>query len=194
MAKTKVVRGFDKDNAGTISTLAREAVEKALAKYGINVSYGGGRFKELEFNLKFKLSVESSDGVTQPAKDYRTYQSMYDLPEDMLGATIRIQGEDFTVDGFLPKKRKNNIQITRVSDGKGFIVSHVMAKRVYEAKPPAQLKKKVGAVSKVQEVNGKAKHPFGGECGKGCKPEEGIHVVFDSKEAREKYGNSKGGK
>ena len=56
MAKTKVVRGFDKDNAGTISTLAREAVEKALAKYGINVSYGGGRFKELEFNLKFKLS------------------------------------------------------------------------------------------------------------------------------------------
>ena len=188
MAKTKVVRGFDKNNAATISTLAREAVEKALAKYGINVTYGGGGYKELEFNLKFKLSVESADGVTQSAKDYRAYQGIYDLPEAMLGATIRIQGEDFTVDGFLPKKRKNNIQVSRVSDGKGFIVSHVQATRAYEATPPGQLKKEVGAVSKVQEVGGTAQHPFGGECGEGCKPEEGIHVIFDSAEARKKRG------
>ena len=53
MPKTKAIKKFEKENVRGFSTEAVEAVQKVMAKYGISVKYGGGKYGELEFDLKF---------------------------------------------------------------------------------------------------------------------------------------------
>ena len=97
MPKTKAIKKFEKENVLALSTEATEAVKKALAKYGITVKYGGGKYGEQEFNLKLTLQCESDDGETQAMKDYRRYAEARDLPLEMLGASLTINGDTYQV-------------------------------------------------------------------------------------------------
>ena len=190
MPKTKAIKGFTGDNVRALSTEATEAVKKALAKYGIAVKYSGGKYGELEFNIKLKLQCESTDGETQAMKDYRRYATAYGLPIEMLGSTISISGEAYEVTGFLPNRRKNNVQLLRKSDGRVQICPHEYAIRIFDstktkvAKGKVTVKTILGKGKVEKKEHPLAKHPFGGECQEGCDPEQGIHIMYDSAKAR----------
>ena len=133
MPKLKPIQQFTGDNVRALSTEATEAIKKALGKYGIIVKYGGGRYGELEFNIKFKLQCESSDGETQAMKDCRRYAEARDLPIQMLGASLNIDGETYQVTGFLPKRRKNNLELVRLRDERKQVCPADYAIRIFNS-------------------------------------------------------------
>ena len=188
MPKTKAIKGFGPDNVRALSTEATEVVRKALAKYGITIQYGGGKYSELEFNIKLKLQCESTDGETQAMKDYRRYADSRGLPIEMLGAGIHINGATYQVIGFLPKKRKNNIALIRLSDEQKRICPADYAIHQFnKMKELAESKFRPGTSkgkAKAKKEHPLAKHPFGGECQEGCDPKQGIHVMYNSATAR----------
>ena len=210
MPKTKAIKGFTGDNVRALSTQATEAVKKALAKYGIAVKYGGGKFGELEFKIKLTLQCEGTDGETQAMKDYRRYAESRGLPIEMLGATISISGAAYEVTGFLPNRRKNNVQLLRKSDGRVQICPHEFAIRTFNGtgrrlktleeieaqgyevetidgsgkRTKTKVEGKGKGKGKAKKEHPLAKHPFGGECQEGCDPEKGIHIMYDSAKAR----------
>jgi len=179
MPKTKAIKKFEKENVRALSTEATEAVKKALAKYGITVKYGGGKYGEQEFNLKLTLQCESDDGETQSMKDYRRYAEARDLPIQMLGASLTINGDTYQVTGFLPKRRKNNIELMRMSDNRKQICPSDYAIQIFN-----RMNEKAKGLHKVGKEHPLAKHPFGGECVEGCSPEKGMHVMYNSATAR----------
>jgi hypothetical protein len=185
MPKTKAIKKFEKENVRGFSTEAVEAVQKVMAKYGISVKYGGGKYGELEFDLKLKLQCESTDGETQAMKDYLRYAEAYGLPIEMLGASLKIGGAAYEVTGFLPKRRKNNLQLLRLSDGKAQICPHDYAIRAFGEAQQRQSKAGSKAKGTLKGLGvGMARHPFDGECNEKCTPEKGMHVVYDSATAR----------
>ena len=190
MPKTKAIKGFGPDNVRALSTEATEVVRKALAKYGITIQYGGGKYSELEFNIKLKLQCESTDGETQAMKDYRRYADSRGLPIAMLGASINISGETYQVIGFLPKKRKNNIALVRLSDERKQICPADYAIGIFNREQEWAEKNarpgKAKAKGKGQPKHPLFNHPFGGECVEGCSPEKGMHIVYNSATARGK--------
>ena len=53
------------------------------------------------------------------AQDWGAYASLYDLPEDALGDTVRLGGRTFTIVGLNMKARKSPVML-RAEDGKTF--------------------------------------------------------------------------
>ena len=116
-----------------VSTLAIETLNKVFADkgYDITVTNGGGNYAPLEFKLKLKLALNNGDGETQAQTDYKLYANLYELPLEMLNSTFTFNRKVFTVTGFLPNRRKNDIQIEN-SNGKTFIAPHESVIRAYK--------------------------------------------------------------
>ena len=118
--------------AKEVSTLAIDTLNRVFAEkgYDITVANGGGKYAPLQFTMKLKLSVSSEDGETQAQSDYKLYANLYELPLEMLGSTFNFNGKIFTVTGFLPNRRKNDMQIKN-ANGKTFIAPHAGVVRAY---------------------------------------------------------------
>jgi len=118
--------------AKEVSTLSIETLNKVFADkgYNITVTNGGGKYAPLQFTMKLKLSVSSEDGETQAQSDYKLYANLYELPMEMLGSTFTFNRKVFTVTGFLPNRRKNNIQIEN-ANGNTMIAPHESVIRAY---------------------------------------------------------------
>ena len=116
-----------------VSTLAIETLNKVFVDkgYDITVTNGGGNYAPLEFKLKLKLALNNGDGETQAQTDYKLYANLYELPLEMLNSTFTFNRKVFTVTGFLPNRRKNDIQIEN-SNGKTFIAPHESVVRAYK--------------------------------------------------------------
>ena len=116
-----------------VSTLAIETLNKVFVDkgYDITVTNGGGNYAPLEFKLKLKLALNNGDGETQAQTDYKLYANLYELPLEMLNSTFTFNRKVFTVTGFLPNRRKNDIQIEN-SNGKTFIAPHESVVRAYQ--------------------------------------------------------------
>ena len=116
-----------------VATLAIETLNKVFVDkgYDITVTNGGGNYAPLEFQLKLKLALNNGDGETQAQTDYKLYANLYELPLEMLNSTFTFNRKVFTVTGFLPNRRKNDIQIEN-SNGKTFIAPHESVVRAYK--------------------------------------------------------------
>ena len=115
-----------------LSTLSMETLNKVFAEkgYDIKVVNSGGNYAPLQFTMKLKLSVSNGDGETQAQTDYKLYANLYELPLEMLGSTFTFNRKIFTVTGFLPNRRKNNIQIEN-ANGNTMIAPHESVVRAY---------------------------------------------------------------
>ena len=126
--------------AKEVSTLAIETLNKVFADkgYDITVTNGGGNYAPLEFKMKLNLALSNGNGETQAQFDYKQYAKLYDLPLEMLGASVKFNGKVFTVTGFLPNRPKRNIQI---EDTKGhtFIAPHTQVIRAYNSQQKRDL-------------------------------------------------------
>ena len=75
--------------------------------------------------------MSNGDGETQAQTDYKRYANLYELPLEMLNSTFTFNRKVFTVTGFLPNRRKNDIQIEN-ANGKTFIAPHESVVRAYK--------------------------------------------------------------
>ena len=98
---------------------------------GVTATYRGGNYKSRTFDMKLELSTVV-DGDTQAEADYKKYANLYGLPLEMLGARFNFNGTMFTVKGFKPKARKNDILLSNdrgleyVAQHEGVIMAYKM--------------------------------------------------------------------
>ena len=123
---------FNKTTCKEVSNITKETLADALKHLGVTVQQCSGRYSPLEFTMKVVLATTTEDGETQVMKDYRTYATMYDLPQDMLGSRFLYGGKLIEVVGFLPTRPKNDIEFKNISTGKCYIAPHATVKRAYE--------------------------------------------------------------
>ena len=118
--------------AKELATIAVQTLNEKFAElgYDVTVTNGGGKYEPQEFAMKLLVATTSENGETKAQVDYKYYAKLYDLPLDMLGASVKFNGKIFTVTGFLPNRPKRNIQI---EDTKGhtFIAPHTQVVRAY---------------------------------------------------------------
>lgn len=122
---------FDKKNLKDINEKVVKAVEDVLKDTGISVQFGGGRYTDLEYKLKLTLTTKSEDGLNPAEKDFIDYGINYGLEPQMLGATINISGKSYKIAGLYPNRKKNNVSLINVKNGKSYIASHTRVKDAY---------------------------------------------------------------
>ena len=123
-----------------LSTIAVQTLTEKFAElgYDVTVRNGGGKYEEYEFAMKLIIATESENGETKAQLDYTQYAKLYDLPLDMLGASVKFNGKVFTVTGFLPNRPKRNIQIEDTK-GRTFIAPHTQVIRAYNSQQKRDL-------------------------------------------------------
>ena len=126
--------------AKELATIAVQTLNEKFAElgYDVTVRNGGGKYEDYEFAMKLIVSTESENGETKAQVDYKKYAKLYNLPLEMLGASVKFNGKIFTVTGLLPNRRKNDIQIEDAK-GKVFIAPHEQVVRSYNAQQKRDL-------------------------------------------------------
>ena len=81
----------------------RAAVASVEAKWGVNISVGGGTYGDDHFTTKLKTSIA---GVDMKKKDWDRYSFRFGLKPEQYGTKFTYAGETFTVVGLRPKARK----------------------------------------------------------------------------------------
>jgi len=121
-----------KAKANELGTLAEKAVKDKLHEMGMqySVKKGSGTFSDLEFTMKLTFAVLG--GETQQERDYKNYASMFDLPLEMLGSTIaNYGGKSIKVTGLYPSRRKNDLAVTNLADGRELVAPHEQVLRAW---------------------------------------------------------------
>ena len=124
--------GFDKKVCKELGVQVEAALKEAFKDSGFDMAYTGGRFEDLEFILKVKVTL--TDGETKSHKDYREYakDDTTRLPANMLDATFDYGKEgNITVIGWLPNRPTMNI-LFRNAAGKERIAPQASVIRAFE--------------------------------------------------------------
>lgn len=115
---------FTRNIAKEVRTSIVDVVQEFLnANYpDINITKSTAGYNGDKLDVKLQL-FSSVNGETEAEADYKTYANLYDLPLEMLGARFNFNGTMFTVKGFKPKARKNDIIIVK-DNGLQFVAQH----------------------------------------------------------------------
>ena len=120
----------------------RYALTKAMEEMGLDVSIGNIRFNATSARCKIEVKVQSvlsHDGnevsleqakiaaTVQKRKQFESLCAIFGLKASHYGAIVKLSNgyttKPFKITGILPNKKKNNIEVTRIEDGKVFIIS-----------------------------------------------------------------------
>lgn len=113
-------RNIAKEVRTSIVDVVQEFLNANYPDVSITKSTAGYNGDTLDLKLQLFSSV---NGDTQAEADYKKYANLYDLPLEMLGARFNFSGTMFTVKGFKPKARKNDIIIVK-DNGLEFVAQH----------------------------------------------------------------------
>ena len=115
---------FTRNIAKEVRTSIVDVVQEFLnANYSdINITKSTAGYNGDKLDVKLQL-FSSVNGETEAEADYKKYANLYDLPLEMLGARFNFNGTMFTVKGFKPKARKNDIIIVK-DNGLQFVAQH----------------------------------------------------------------------
>jgi len=115
---------FTRDIAREVRTSIEGVVQEFLdANYpDIKVTRSTAGYNGDKLDVKLQL-FSAVNGETEAEADYKKYAKLYDLPLEMLGARFNFNGTMFTVKGFKPKARKNDIIIVK-DNGLQFVAQH----------------------------------------------------------------------
>lgn len=126
MSTIKQLTTIDKPTANELIPIIVDAVEAALAKYGVTVEAAGGLIAadHTEFTAKVRIKANSSSAVmirvTAEADDWKRYAKMFGLPEDGMGCTFSSNGRSYTIIGIRPARPKYPVLASCVEDGKRY--------------------------------------------------------------------------
>ena len=121
-------RNIAKEVRTSIVDVVQEFLNANYPDVSITKSTAGYNGDTLDLKLQLFSSV---NGDTQAEADYKKYANLYDLPLEMLGARFNFNGTMFTVKGFRPKARKNNIIIAN-DKGLEYVAQHEGVKMAYK--------------------------------------------------------------
>lgn len=105
-----------------------QAAMKAVAtKYGVEIDYKTARFTALNATVKFQIAVKSTvttpEGVVQAVEtpervNFRRHLHFHGLPLNALDAIVKIQGDNYRIDGYNPRRPKFPFSLTKVGSGR----------------------------------------------------------------------------
>ena len=121
-------RNIAKEVRTSIVDVVQEFLNANYPDVSITKSTAGYNGDTLDLKLQLFSSV---NGDTQAEADYKKYANLYDLPLEMLGARFNFNGTMFTVKGFRPKARKNDIIIVN-DKGNEYVANHEGVKLAYK--------------------------------------------------------------
>jgi hypothetical protein len=123
---------FTRNIAKEVRTSIVDVVQEFLnANYpDINITKSTAGYNGDKLDVKLQL-FSSVNGETEAEADYKKYANLYDLPLEMLGARFNFNGTMFTVKGFKPKARKNDIILVK-DNGLQFVANHQSVKLAYK--------------------------------------------------------------
>ena len=106
------------------STLLRDMrpdIENALKavaeRYGVTMKLGMGHYGGLSGDYKLELTTTGKGGETAASRDFKRYAEAYGMSPEWFGQTFQSNGETYMIDAIHPRKRKQPIGITKVSNG-----------------------------------------------------------------------------
>ena len=112
----KTITKFDRGNVEDVRREAMAAVNAALAAYGLQTAYAGGRYSDDKFSIKIDLNImaESESGEAMPASFPRD-AARCGLPADCYGAEFSFRGDRYKVCGIKPRNRKYPVICERMT-------------------------------------------------------------------------------
>ena len=113
---------MDRSKCKLIEDEALDALKVLIEeKFGVKVSFKGGRFDNGMAQLKFEFAEVKADGSvsSQEAEDYKRLASLCGLPADGMGKEFVFRGSSYKVVGMKPRS-KYSILAERQPDGKRF--------------------------------------------------------------------------
>lgn len=113
-------RNIAKEVRTSIVDVVQEFLNANYPDVSITKSTAGYNGDKLDVKLQLFSSI---NGETEAEADYKNYAKLYDLPLEMLGARFNFNGTMFTVKGFKPKARKNDIILVK-DNGLEFVAQH----------------------------------------------------------------------
>lgn len=118
-------------------TILRAAITEALApigkEYDVKISTGSASFTASSMSMKLEIVALGDGGVERDldAEAFTSYATLIGLKPEDLGKPVMLQGQPFTIAGYRPKARKNNIAI-KSPEGKVYVTSSDSVKRALE--------------------------------------------------------------
>lgn len=107
---------FDKKTLRALQPKLEQALNDALAEFGLTAKFGGGSFD----NSTYKPKVEIIAAGANPEKeDFELYASLYNLKPEDYGKEFNSNGATYTLTGLNPRRPKYPISARR-QDGKRF--------------------------------------------------------------------------
>ena len=113
-------RNIAKEVRTSIVDIVQEFLNANYPDVSITKSTAGYNGDKLDVKLQL---FSSANGETEAEADYKKYADLYQLPLEMLGARFNYNGTMFTVKGFKPKARKNDIIVAK-DNGLEFVANH----------------------------------------------------------------------
>lgn len=100
----------------------QEATKALEEKYGVKFDFvtTPGRYTDNQFTSKYTCTSAKVNGQTFNVNEdtFKREAHWYDLDPKLLHKEFTYKGKRYRIDGMLPRRRKNNILIKSLSDGK----------------------------------------------------------------------------
>lgn len=121
-----MINEINRANLTDLKAAIIAALSGVEASYGVKFNFVGGNFTPTDAKLKLQVAIKTASGEVQTSElsALKTFATSIGLPEDILSRTITLNGSAYHVVGYKSRCRgRNNMQIKRVRDGKGFVCS-----------------------------------------------------------------------
>jgi hypothetical protein len=137
------VKTIGRSNLREMTAEMNAAVQAVAAKYGVSITYKGARFTALNATTKFEIAVKSTvttpEGVTQSVEtpervNFRTHQFEHGLPLTALDSIVAIQGDQYRIKGYNPRRPKFPFSVTKVKSGRAFKMTLSTVQHAYNTK------------------------------------------------------------
>lgn len=112
----------------------REDFQKALKeleqKYNVSIAGGNISYTDTEFTMKTTVKFNEVNGKSHDQAEFEKYCFMFGFkPEDYGRKAVNL-GEEYTLIGFYPKKRKQPVKVMK--NDKCYIISEEKAKLLFK--------------------------------------------------------------
>lgn len=128
----------------------RDELQELLNQYardtGMSVRVGNGRYcdKNVTFRLEVAETAEDGTVLDKEARDFQRLAHQYGFKAEDLGRQFTSRGDCFEITGLRIRAPKLPISVTRVTDGKQFVMPPEIVRHGLERKGVRDMNKAIG--------------------------------------------------
>lgn len=119
------ITSFTRESLKLLRADIDAALAQVAAKHGIALASARCTFSSDNFKLAVEGATKQASGEvnTPEAASFNAMAAFYRLKPENLGASVRIEGEEYRISGLRPNAKKRPICLTRVRDGQRIVAS-----------------------------------------------------------------------